>query len=302
MKKKRKANLKLLASRDFKPSEIVAPVSVQQRKAKLKPCFRASLQGDTLELLVYEDIGENLWTGGGVTAKSIKQQLDTAGVFSRIAVRINSPGGDAFEGSAILSLLKAQKKPVDVFIDGIAASAASIIAMAGDTVTMGRTAMMMVHNAWSWCAGNAADMRQCADVLDKISVSIGQAYVDKTGKTAAEIKAIMDAETWMNADECVADGFADAVAAEDDEDEAAMALARSFKSLAKLPKVPASLKPTASDEDEDGSLCGCECSPCLQGNCADCDVEDCDVEDCDHGEMENSNLSQYEARLRLLRV
>jgi len=296
MSKKRSAKWKPLTP------EVVAnmPSLIREPKAKLKPCFRASLQGDTLELLVYEDIGENFWTGGGVTAKSVKQQLDDAGIYRRIAVRINSPGGDAFEGSAILSLLRAQKKPVDVFIDGIAASAASIIAMAGNTITMGRTAMMMVHNAWTYCAGNAADLRQCADVLDKISGAIGQAYVDKTGKTWDQVKAIMDAETWMNAEECVAEGFATAIAAEDDEDDASMALARSFKSLAKLKKVPAALRPKADEEDE--SLCGCDCDACMQGDCENCDVEDCDVEDCDHGAMENSNLSQYEARLTLLRV
>lgn len=281
-------------------------------KARLKPCFRASLQTDgTLELLVYEDIGENFWSGGGVTAKTVKQQLDNAGVYNRIAIRINSPGGDAFEGSAILSLLRAQKKPVDVFVDGIAASAASIVAMAGDTITMGRTAMMMVHNAWTVCAGDADDMRQVAGVLDKISVSMGQAYVDRTGKTAEEIKAIMDAETWMSAEECVAEGFATAVAAEDDEDDAAMALARSFKSLAKLKKVPAALQVKADEEDiNDDAGCDCPCEGCQDGDCANCDCAGCDSTDCaatacDCGEgadMKDSNLSQYEARLSLLKV
>jgi ATP-dependent protease ClpP protease subunit len=277
-----------------------ASQAVKTPKAMRKPCFCASLQSDgTLELLVYEDIGESFWTGGGVTAKSVKQQLDDAGAFSRIAVRINSPGGDAFEGSAILSLLKAQKKPVDVYVDGIAASAASIIAMAGNTITMGRTAMMMVHNAWTFCAGNADELRQCADVLDKISTSIGQAYVDKTGKTSEQIKAIMDAETWMSAQECVDEGFATSVAADDEDDEAAMALARSFKSLAKLKKVPDALKPKAAD------TCACDCAACMQGDCANCDVEECDDENCVHeddDDVDASNLSQYEARLKVLRV
>ncbi|HEY2417855.1 MAG TPA: head maturation protease, ClpP-related, partial [Steroidobacteraceae bacterium] len=203
-------------------------------QAKLQPCFRAALQSDgTLELLVYEDIGENFWTGGGVTAKTVKQQIDAAGAFERIAVRINSPGGDAFEGSAILSLLKAQKKPVAVYVDGIAASAASIIAMAGDTITMGRTAMMMIHNAWSVCMGSAVEMRKAADVLDKISASMALAYVARSGMSAEAVKAIMDADTWMSAEECVQQGFATAIA-DDQDGEAAMALARSFRSLAKL--------------------------------------------------------------------
>jgi ATP-dependent protease ClpP protease subunit len=269
--------------------------------AKLKAGFRASMQGDTLELLVYEDIGPDYWSGDGVTAKTVKQQLDDAGSFNRIAVRINSPGGDAFEGSAILSLLRAQKKPVDVFVDGIAASAASLIAMAGDTITMGRTAMMMVHNPWTWCVGNAADMRQSADVLDKIGASMAQAYVDKTGKTAAEIKTILDAETWMSAEECVSEGFATAVAAAGEDDDAAMALARSFKSLAKMKKVPEVLK--AADR-----VCSCDCEACVDGNCAECDMEGCHDADCAAAgcpvgaSVDDSNLSQYEARLKLLRV
>lgn len=274
--------------------------------SRVKPGFRASIQGDTLELLVYEDIGYNYWTDGGVTAKTVKQQIDEAGNFNSITVRINSPGGDAFEGSAILSLLRAQKKPVAIFVDGIAASAASLIAMAGDTITMGRTAMMMVHNPWTWCMGNADDMRKSADVLDKIGTSMSQAYIDKTGKTAAEIKTILDAETWMSAEECVEQGFATAVAEAGEDDDAAMALARSFKSLAKMKKVPEVLK--AADD----TVCGCKCEGCTTGDCADCDMEDCADADCAAAgctmgsgalqSIQESNLSQYEARLKLLRA
>lgn len=277
--------------------------------SKLKPQFRAALQADgTLELLVYEDIGENYWTGGGVTAKSVKQQLDNAGVYDRISMRINSPGGDAFEGVAILNLLRAQKKPIEVSVDGIAASAASIIAMAGDTITMGPSAMMMIHNAWTMCIGDGDAMRKCGDTLDAISASIAQAYIDKTGKSAGEIKSLMDAETWMGAQECVDAGFATAIAG-DDADQA-LALARSFKSLQKMKRVPEKLK-AAADVDDD---CECSCVPCENGNCEDCDCAGCDAmncasEDCncageasadDDDSVEDSNLSQYEARLKLL--
>lgn len=278
------------------------------KKARLKPCFRAAVQDDgTLDLLVYEDIGPDWWGDGGVTAKTVKQQIDNAGAFDRISVRINSPGGDAFEGVAIMNLLKAQKKPVDVYIDGIAASAASIIAMAGSTITMGKSAMMMVHNAWTFCMGDGDAMRKCADTLDKISESIGSAYVARTGKTADEIKSIMDAETWMGAEECVQEGFATSVA--EDEDDSAMALARSFRQLAKLKNVPESLKVSA----ENGA-CTCQCQPCIDGNCTSCDCDGCDAVncgafDCDcesnmlaSAEEQPSNLSQYEARLKLLRA
>ena len=230
-------------------------------RAALRPSFRAALQMDTLELTVYEEIGENWWTGDGVTAATVKQSLDENAVCSRISVRINSPGGDVFEGIAIYNLLRAQKKPVDVYVDGIAASAASVIAMAGDSITMGKAAMMMVHNAWTMCAGDARDMRKCADVLDAIGSAVGECYTAKTGKTAAEVQSIMDAETWMGAQECVDQGFATAVASEGDGAKA-MALARSFKGTAKLRNLPEALRNDAADGD--GDLCSCTCAVCMQ--------------------------------------
>jgi len=266
-------------------------------RSKLRPQFKAALQSTgVLEILIYEDIGYDWWSDGAVTAKTVKQAMDAAESFDSITLRINSPGGDAFEGAAIYSLLKSSGKPVNVFIDGIAASAASIIAMAGNTITMSNVAMMMVHNAWTLCAGDAGDMRKCADTLDKVSASIAQAYVARTGKTAAQIKTIMGEETWMGAQECVDEGFATAVAAPEEKDEAAMALASSFRTLAKMKKVPEALKPVAAATSD---LCGCDCAACMDGDCANCSVTDCAIEDCDHG-AEMSNLSQYEARLKLL--
>lgn len=273
-----------------------------RKLAKVKPQFKAALKSDgVLEFLVYEEIGYDWWTDGGVTAKSVKAKLDESAAFSSVTVRINSPGGDAFEGAAIYSLLRATGKPVNVIIDGIAASAASIIAMAGDTITMSPVAMMMVHNAWTFCMGDASEMRKCADTLDKVSGSIAQAYVVRTGKTADEIKAIMDEETWMGAQECVDQGFATAVAeAAPKEDAAAMALAGSFRALAKMAKVPDALKASASG-------CGCDCAACQSGDCAGWTNDECEYEDCDHeagmssaAAPEASNLSLYEARLALL--
>jgi ATP-dependent Clp protease, protease subunit len=243
-----------------------------------KPTFQAALQTDgTLELLVYEDIGENYWTGGGVTAKTFKQQMDQAGPYSRLAVRINSPGGDAFEGVAICNLLRAQGKPVDVYIDGIAASAASIIAMAGDTRTMGSNAMMMIHNAWSFCQGYADDMRKMADTLDKVSASVAQTYIDRAGMTKAKAKELMDAESWLSAQECVDLNLATAIAENDENDDAAMALARSFKALAHLKAVPAALKNDATDGD---GACKCYCAPCQDDRCNECECRGCDADNC----------------------
>jgi ATP-dependent protease ClpP protease subunit len=260
------------------------------------------MQADTLELAVYEEIGEG-WYGTGCTASTVRTALLQAGVFNRIQLRINSPGGDVFEGIAIYNLLRAQRKPIDVFVDGIAASAASVIAMAGDTITMGTATMMMIHNAWTIAVGDAREMRKTADLLDSIGASISECYVKQSGKTAAEVQAIMDAETWLGAQQCVDEGFATAIAADDDDD-SAMALARSFKATAKLPNLPQALKASA-----DADVCSCTCGPCMQGDCAGCDCTDDDCESCSGddaicvdcgGSVQESNLSQYEARLTLL--
>jgi ATP-dependent Clp protease, protease subunit len=288
------------------------PAPKPRFRAAVKPYRALGLTEQTLELQIYEDIGPGYWGEPGLTAKTVKQAIDAAGSFNRIAVRINSPGGDAFEGVAIMNLVRAQRKPVDVFVDGIAASAASIIAMAGDTITMGQSAMMMVHNAWTFAMGDADDLRKTAETLDVISASIGDAYVKRTGKTAAEIKTIMDAETWMGAQECVDQGFATGIDEAEPDDDEAMALARSFKSLAKLKNVPEKLR-SAAVHAEVG--CTCTCGACVDGNCADCACTGCNAEDCtasdcncgnsvqdDDGDTMDSNLSQYEARLKLIRA
>jgi ATP-dependent protease ClpP protease subunit len=280
-------------------------------KNRTRPIFQASVQTDgTLEMLVYGEIVDmptlsmlEDWgypTDGLISATSVKKQIDAAGTFSRIRVRINSPGGDAFEGIAICNLLRAQGKPIETCIDGIAASSASIIAMAGDVRTAGHNAMMMIHNAWSVACGDAVEMRKMADILDKISESIAQTYVDRTGKTMAEIKALMDAETWMSADDCVRDGFATAIAEPaTDESDKAMAMARGFRALNKMKHVPAALKPANQAE------CECDCENCQTGDCQNCTNQDCSDANCTDCPMQagsgnSSNLSLYEARLSML--
>lgn len=251
------------------------------KRSTLKPCFRASMQSNgTLELLIYEDIGVDWWTGEGVTASSIKQEIDTAGPFTKIAVRINSPGGDAFEGVAIFNLLRGQGKPIDVFVDGIAASAASVVAMAGDTRTMGTGAMLMIHNAWTSCTGYADDMRKMADTLDSISASISQVYVTRGGVTQEKASELMSAESWLNASEAVELGLATGISEPvPDEAVAALALARSFKALKRLKAVPATLQEDEPQpKAQDG--CTCDCDSCADGNCTDCNCNGCDSMDC----------------------
>src|SRR5205807_10307405 len=134
-----------------------------------------------------------------------------------ILLRINSPGGDVFESIAIFNLLRSQKKPIEVRVDGLAASAASVLAMCGDEIIMGANAMMMVHNAWSFCMGYAADMRQMAENLDKISAVIAGTYSRRIKRSLADVAALMDAETWMTAQECLDAGFATEIESPPDE-------------------------------------------------------------------------------------
>lgn len=162
------------------------------------------------EILIYSDIGSDFF-GEGVTAESIKSQLDA--MQGDISIRVNSPGGDVFDGFAIYNLLAQHQGKKTVYIDGLAASAASVIAMAGDEIIMGDNALMMIHDPWTMSLGNSSEMRATADLLDKIRDSIVTTYATKSSLDAERIQALMTAETWMNAAEAIADGFATATVA-----------------------------------------------------------------------------------------
>lgn len=161
--------------------------------------------GTPARLDIYEEIG--FW---GVSAADVNAQLQSIQAPS-IEVHVNSPGGDVFDGLAMCNLLRAHPKPVDVVVDGLAASAASYIAMAGDTVTMMPNSQMMIHDASGLCMGNAADMADMGELLDKMSANIANIYATKTGKPADDWRTAMKAETWYGADEAVAAGLADRV-------------------------------------------------------------------------------------------
>jgi ATP-dependent protease ClpP protease subunit len=203
-----------------------------------------------LEIMLYDQIGYDFWTGGGATAKDLADQLKAAGTVNRIVLRINSPGGDVFEGAAMFNLLAQSQIPVDVIVDGLAASAASYIAMVGQTVTMGQGAMMMIHNPWSIEMGDANALRKMADTLDKVRDSMLSGYMNKYKGSQDELKALLDAETWLTSQDAVDQGFADQIAAPpakaDDKDKA-KALARIFD-LSQYKNTPADLKPLAKIE------------------------------------------------------
>lgn len=159
---------------------------------------------------MFDVIGEDGWSGGGVTANRIAAALRTIGRRD-VTVRINSPGGDMFEGIAIYNLLRAHPAKVTVEVLGWVASAASIIAMAGDTIRMGLGSFMMVHNAWGVVIGNRHDMREAATLFDQFDAAIADIYQARTGMTRSDIEQLMDAETFMTATQAVDHGFADAV-------------------------------------------------------------------------------------------
>mgnify|MGYP002402095973 CR=1 FL=1 len=186
-----------------------APSDVLARWAEAGPLAAAADESDNV-ITMLEVIGEDWWTGGGVTAKRISAALRSIGDRD-VVVKINSPGGDMFEGIAIYNLLRAHKAKVTVEVLGWAASAASIIAMAADEIRMGLGTFMMVHNAWGVVIGNRHDMREAADLFDGFDGAIADIYEARTGMKRAEIEKLMDAETFMGPSEAVEKGFADVV-------------------------------------------------------------------------------------------
>lgn len=128
-----------------------------------------------------------------------------------LKVIINSPGGDVQAGQEIYSVLKDVKNHVTIEVQSMAASAASMIAMAGDTVRMSPVSLLMIHNASTRAAGDYRDMQHTAEVLQTVNAAIMQAYIAKTGKTEDELKVMMDKETWLTANQCLENGFADEI-------------------------------------------------------------------------------------------
>lgn len=173
--------------------------------------FRASADKKSADLLLYGYISETSWWGDEVTPKEFAADLKALGDVVVLNVYINSQGGDVFAGQAIYSQLKRHKAHVVVHVDGIAASIASVIAMAGDEVLMPQNAMMMIHHPWTWGAGNASELRELAETLDNIGKTIVAVYREKTGLKDEEILQLMSDETWFTAEEAVKKGFADRV-------------------------------------------------------------------------------------------
>jgi ATP-dependent protease ClpP protease subunit len=197
----------------------------------------AAVKGESSDttITMYDMIGSDGWSEG-VTAKRVSAALRSIG--SRdVTVSINSPGGDFFEGLAIYNLLREHPHKVTVKVVGLAASAASVIAMAGDEIQVAKSGFLMIHNAWSVVIGNRHDLRSAADVMDQFDASMAGLYATAAGMTEKEAAALMDAETWLTGQAALDAGFAtsllsaDEVTAAQDQTNSALTAKRKVDSL-----------------------------------------------------------------------
>lgn len=176
-----------------------------------KPWFTVNnlASADAAEILIYEQIGKDWWSGEGIGAKDFIDQVSQIPKGRKIIMRINSPGGNVHDGLAIYSYMQSRKADVTCKVDGVAASIASIIALCGSSCEMPKSSLMMIHDPWTMAQGNAEDMRKAADALDTHKASLVSIYRDKTGKSEAAISAAMSAETWLTGEDAKAFGLCD---------------------------------------------------------------------------------------------
>lgn len=172
--------------------------------------LRAAAKGARAELFIYDDIGGDMF-GDGITAKDVADAVKGFGDQSALDVYINSYGGSVFQGLAIYNILRRHPARITTHIDGIAASAASVVAMAGDEVRMAANGFLMIHNAWGIAAGDGEAMRRAAKDIDLATESIAQTYASRRGGDIERIREWMAAETWFNAEQAVASGLADGI-------------------------------------------------------------------------------------------
>ena len=182
---------------------------------------------------IFDQIGEDWFSNSGITAKSFAETLQAVGP-GPLNVEINSPGGNVWDGLAIYNMLRGRQSAVTTRVVGVAASIASIIALAGDTVEIADAALMMIHDPSGLTAGTSEDMRKMADALDQHAAILSGVYEKKTGKTASAIRAAMKAETWFTSAEAISFGLADKLSEEKPAMEANAARAWFRASLPKL--------------------------------------------------------------------
>jgi ATP-dependent Clp protease, protease subunit len=198
-------------------------LAAQHREVSGRQAFFSETSGKRGALYIYDVIGEDLFTGGGVTAKMVAEALAGMKGVTGLDVYVNSPGGDIFEAKAIHSLLRRFQGERVVHVDGIAASAATFIAMAGDRIVTAPAANWMIHEVWARAAGNAAEHRALADSLDVENKLFAETYAKRTGQSVEDVLAWMSVETWMTAAEAMERGFTDEIAGHDSAEAEVMA-------------------------------------------------------------------------------
>lgn len=178
------------------------------------PSYRMRLAGKTAEVFLYDEIGDGFF--GGISAKQFADDLNKMGKVDVLNVRVNSPGGDVFQGLAIYNTLKRHPARVVVDIDGMALSIASIISMAGDEIRMAGNAMFMIHDPMSGLFGTAEEHREKADLMDQVKENLVNTYAARTNMEAADVAQMMADETWMQASDALKHGFVDSITDEID--------------------------------------------------------------------------------------
>lgn len=191
-----------------RPSASVRSEILPRALDRWNPEVRAADKDEDRTISIYDAIGYDPWTGEGVTAKRIASALRSLGK-GPVTVNLNSPGGDMFEGLAIYNLLREHEGEVNVKVLGLAASAGSVIAMAGDTVQIARSGFLMIHNAWVVAAGNRNDLREIAAWLEPFDAAMGDIYSARTGLESKAIAKLLDSESWIGGSAAVEQGFAD---------------------------------------------------------------------------------------------
>jgi len=194
--------------------EEAAPSNLIRLAKNSKPITVRNQDGDSAEILLYDVIGTDPWSGEGTSAKAFAETMNGFKSKKSVTIRMNCPGGYVHEGLAMYNTLINHPAKINVIIDGIVASMATVVAMAGDSVTMAKNGLFMIHNPWGFCMGDADAMRLEASIMEKMKESIIIGYQRKSTLSAQALSDAMDAETWLNADGAKAAGFVDEISGE----------------------------------------------------------------------------------------
>lgn len=193
--------------------------------------FVVSADKRTADLFIFGEITSWRWLDEDVSASSFQKDLEGIGQVDTLNIHINSCGGDVFEGIAIFNLIKQYNAIKNVYIDGIAGSIASVIAMAGDNIYMSNTSIIMIHNCWTWASGNAEDLRKTADDMDKVMKALKNAYLAKVNIKEERLQELLDEESYLTADECLEMGFCSEIIEYDEEEQALSASSKGYYNL-----------------------------------------------------------------------